>query len=123
MGRGTKVGWGPDLQEEVQDAQEPEARRHGGWECQAAGREVLPDEDGALPRRRIPALDNLPAYGPVLVVPAPQADERAPLEGVPEVEKAAEDAVEGSVEGDGEGETAVEGSPALRRPEVQPGSA
>ena len=26
------MGCGPDLQKEVQDAEEPEARRHGGWE-------------------------------------------------------------------------------------------
>jgi len=32
MGGGTAVGWRPDLQEKVQDAEEPEAGRYGGWE-------------------------------------------------------------------------------------------
>ena len=69
------MGWGPDFQKEIQDAEEPEAQRHGCWEHQAACREVLPAEDGALPDRRIPALDQITADPPVLVVPVPQADE------------------------------------------------
>ena len=88
---------------------------------QAAGCQVLPAEDGALPHGRIPALDDSPSDTPVLVVPAPQADEGASLEGMPEVAKAAESAVEGGVEGDREGEGEAEGSRALWRTRGQPG--
>jgi len=41
-GRGAPVGWGPDLQNEVQDAEEPEARWRGCWEHQEARLAVLP---------------------------------------------------------------------------------
>jgi len=114
MDRGTRVGWGPDHYEEIQNAKRPEARQHGCWEHQEACLEVLPAEDRALPYRRIPALDDIPPDAPVLVVPAPQADKRAPLKGVPEVEKTAESAVEGGVERDREGEGETKSLRALR---------
>jgi len=40
------VGWRPDLQEEIQDAEKPEARWHGCWDFQKAHLEVLPSETG-----------------------------------------------------------------------------
>jgi len=46
---GSTVGRRPDLQKEVQDAEKPEAGRHGCWEHQEACLKVLPAEDGALP--------------------------------------------------------------------------
>ena len=87
VGGGTEVGWGQDLQEEVQDADEPETRRHGGWERQTTCRTVLPAEDGALPHGRVSALDNIPADGPLLVVPTPQADGEHLLKGCPKWRK------------------------------------
>jgi hypothetical protein len=95
------VGWRPDLQKEIQNAKEPKAQRYGCWEHQAACCEVLPYEDGALPYRRVPTLDKVASEPPVLVVPMPQADERPPLEEVPEMEGGAENLVEGGLQGDG----------------------
>ena len=91
------MGGRPDLQGKIQDAEKPEARQHSCRECQKACLEVLPAKDGAQPHGPIPALDEIPSDPPVLVVPAPQADKRTPLERVPEVEETAEDAVEGGV--------------------------
>ena len=34
VGGSAPVGWRPDLQEEIKDAEKPEARRHGSWEHQ-----------------------------------------------------------------------------------------
>ena len=39
------MGWGPDLQNEIQDAEKPEAGQHGCWEHQKARLKVLPGED------------------------------------------------------------------------------
>jgi len=103
MGGGAGVGWRSVLQKEVQNAGKPEARRHGRGEHQAACREVLPAEDGALPHGRIPALDEISPDPAVLVVPVPQADETPPLEEVSEVEEGAEDPVGGGLQGDGKG--------------------
>jgi len=61
VGGGTAIGGrrhgnrreaGP--QEVVQDAEKPEAGRHGCWEHQEARLEVLPTEDRALPFRAVP---------------------------------------------------------------------
>jgi len=123
VGRGATVGGRPDLQEEVQDAEKPEAGRHGCGEHQAACCKVLPAEDGALPHRRIPALDEIARDSPVLVVPVPQADEGPPFEEVPEMEGGAEDLVGGGIQGDGQGEVAVESARAVRREWVQPSGA
>jgi len=46
---GSTVGRRPDLQKQVQDAEKPEAGRHGCWKHQEACLKVLPAEDGALP--------------------------------------------------------------------------
>jgi len=108
------MGWRPDLQEEIQNAEKPEAGRHGCWEHQEACLEVLSAEDGSLSDRRIPALDEITPNSPVLVVPMPQTDERSPLEVVSEVEGGAEDPVGGGVQGDGKREGAVESSRAFR---------
>ena len=48
------MGWRPGLQDEVPDAEELEAGRHGSWEHQEACLVVLPDQDGALPVRAVP---------------------------------------------------------------------
>jgi len=85
-----------------------------------ACREVLPAEDGALPDRRIPALDEITPDSPVLVVPVPKADERPPLEEVPKMEEGTEDPVAGGVQGDGKREVAVESPRAVCRERVQP---
>jgi len=113
MGAGAGVHCRQNLQEEVQDANEPETRWHGSRECQTACPTVLPAEDGTLPYGQVPLLDEVLADCPVLVVPASQTDKRAPFERVPKVEEGAEDTVEGGVEGDGEGETVVEGPQAF----------
>jgi len=83
-------------------------RWQGCWQCQAACRQVLPAEGGALSHGRILALDEIPSDSPVLVVPVPQADETPPPEEVPKMEEGAEDLVGGSVQGDGKGQGAVE---------------
>jgi len=44
-----------DLQEEIQDAEKPEAGRYGGWEHQEARFEVLPVEDRSLSHRAVTA--------------------------------------------------------------------
>jgi len=61
---------------------------------------VLPDQDGALPFRTVPPLDEEPAHTAVLVVPVPDSDSGAPLQGVSRVEGPTEDPV-----GGGAGET------------------
>ena len=43
------MGWGPNLQEEVPHAKQPEARGRGGQQLQEDRLAVLPAEDGALP--------------------------------------------------------------------------
>jgi len=75
------VGWGSDLQGEIQDAGKPEAGRHGGWGRKEACLAVLPGEDGALPHRAVPPLDKEPTHPTVLVVPVPDLDSGAPLQG------------------------------------------
>ena len=110
MGGGAEVGWWPDLQEQIQNVEKPEAGWHGCREHQTACREVLSAEDGARSYWPVPALGESAPYRAVLVVSAPQADERTPFEGVPEVEEAAEGVVEGGVERDREREGKVEGS-------------
>jgi len=117
------MGWRPDLQEEIQNAEMPEAGWHGCWEHQQACLEVLSAEDGALSDRRISALDEITSNSPVLVVPMPQADKRSPLEEVSEVEGGAENPVGGGVQGDGKREGAVESSRAFCGSGVQSGGA
>jgi len=73
-------GW-PDLQEETQDAEKPEARPHGGWEHQQARHVVLPDEDGAQLYQTVSPLGEQSAYPTVLVVPMPEEKEGPPLQG------------------------------------------
>ena len=59
-GRGTSVGWGPNLQAQVQDAVHEEARQHGCGKFQEAGLEILSAEDGARPPRAVPPMDEEP---------------------------------------------------------------
>ena len=116
------MGWISDLQGEIQDAEKPEAGQRGRREHQEARLAVPPDQDGALPYRAVPPLDEEPGYPAVLVVPIPDPDPGPPLQGVPQVKTAAEDPVGGGAEGDWEVEEPVEdlGPPGGR--EVQPGS-
>jgi len=123
VGGGPTVGWRPDLQEEVAHAEEPETRRRGSWQFQETCLAVLPDQDGALPDRAVPQLDEEPTHPAMLVVPVPDADPGPPLQGVPGVEAAAEDPVGGGEEGDREVEGQVEGAGPPGRREVQPGGA
>jgi len=85
VGGSLAIGWKPDLQEEVQDAKEPEAGRHGGWAFQKAGLEVLPGEDKSLPFWTVPSVDEKSVHRPVLVVSVQDSDSDsgAPLQGVP----------------------------------------
>jgi len=56
MGGSSTMGWRPDVQEEIQDAGEPQTRRHSCWKHQEACLKGLPAEDRALPHRAVPAL-------------------------------------------------------------------
>ena len=62
------MSWGPDLQDKIPNAKKPEAGRHGSWEHQEARLTVLPAQDGALPDRAVPQLDEEPAHPRVLVL-------------------------------------------------------
>jgi len=110
VGRGKEVGWAQDLQDVLQDAGKPETRQRACWKHQEARLAVLPAEDGALPYRLVPALDENSFDGPVLVVPVSHADKGSPPQGVPKVERTTEDPLEGGVEGGRKGEAVVEGS-------------
>jgi len=96
------MGRRPDPQEEIQDAEVPEARRRGGWERQEACLTVLPGGDGALPYRAVPVMGEEPAHRSALVVPVPNADLGPLIQGVPRVESTAEDSVGRCAEGDWE---------------------
>jgi len=56
------MGGRRDLQEEIQDAEELEAGRRGGWGHQEAFLTVLPSEDGALPYRAVSSQDEEQAH-------------------------------------------------------------
>jgi hypothetical protein len=62
-----------------------------------------------LPHRAIPELDEEAAHRPVLVVPVPDANAGALLQGVPGVEGAAQDLVGGGQERDRTGEELLQG--------------
>ena len=64
---------------------------------------ILPDQDGALSNRTVPQLDEEPAHPAMLVVPTPEPDPEASLQGVTGVEGPAKDPVGGGAEGDREG--------------------
>jgi len=96
------MGWRPDLQVEIQNAETPHAGRHGCWEYQVAHFKVLPDESGVQQYRAVPSLGQSSPSCPVLVVPVPLANERPPLQGVPGVEGPAENPVWGCAERDRE---------------------
>ena len=51
------VGCSPDLQNDVSDAEMPEAGRHASCELQEACHKVLPPQNGALPDWTVPQLD------------------------------------------------------------------
>jgi len=102
------MGWGPDLRDEIQNAEKPQAGWHGRRRYQEARLKELPAESGSLPHRTVLALGESLPCGPVLVVPVPIANERPPIQGVPGVESPAEDPVGRGAEGDGEVEEPVE---------------
>jgi len=87
------MGWRPDLQKEIYNTKEPEARRHGCRQFQEACLEVLPAEYGSLPLGAVPAVDEEPPHRSVLVVPVLGADAGPPLQGVSRVESPTEDLV------------------------------
>ena len=102
------MGWRPDLQDEIPDAEKLEAGRHGSWEHQEARLTVLSDQDAALSVRAVPQLDGEPAHPAMLVVPVPQPDSGAPLQGVSGLEGPAEDPVGRGAVRDWEVEGSVE---------------
>jgi len=108
VGGGASMGWRPGLQDIVPDVEKPEAGRHGSWERQEDSLAVLPDQNGALPDRAVPKLDEESANPRCLVVPVPEPDSGAPLQCVPGVEGLAEELVGGGAEGDWEVEGLVE---------------
>jgi len=116
------VDWGADLQNEVQNAEVPYAGQHVCREHHETCLAVLPGEDGALPFRTLPPLDEKPAHSAVLVVLVPDSDSGAPLHGVPGVEGPTENWVGGGAEGDGEAEEPVEDPGPPCRREMQPNS-
>jgi len=102
-----------DLQEEVQNAEEPKARQYGCLERQEAGLKVLSAEDGALSHWRVHALVKILPNAAVLVVPVPQEDKGPPPQEVPEMEEGAEGVMAEGRRGDGEREGVVESSRTL----------
>jgi len=68
VGEGMPVGWRPDLQDEVPDAEEP-----------VASLTALADQVRALSDRTVPPLDEEPGHPAVLVVPVPNSDPGPPL--------------------------------------------
>ena len=54
------AGWRPDLQGKVSATEKPEAGRYGSRQHQEARLAVLPAQDGALPDRTVPQLDEEP---------------------------------------------------------------
>ena len=81
MGGSPAVGCRTELQEEIQDTENPEAGRHGSWEFQEGRLEVLPAEDRSLPNRAVPSVGEEPTHHLVPVVPVPDADSGSPLQG------------------------------------------
>jgi len=95
----------------------------GGWEHQEDCLAVLPDQDGTLPDRVVPSLDERPAHPSVLVVPVPDPDSGAPLlQGVFGVDSPTENSV-GGAEGDWEVGESVEDPGPPSRWEVRSGGA
>ena len=104
---GQRVGGRTDHLSEVHAAGRP-ADENSGRLPEETGRPVLPVEDGALPDRAIPEVDEEPSLGKVWVVLLRNADPGAPLQELPEVEAAAEDPVGGGSKGHGQGEESVQ---------------
>jgi len=67
--------------------------KHGGTRTEEAGREVPPAQDGALPHRPIPEVDEELEHGRVRVVSVQDADEGTPVQELRQVEAATEDNV------------------------------
>jgi len=111
------------LQVEVLHAKATETGRSGGRQHQGYRLKVLPAEGGARPHRAVPAQRNGSPHRPVLVVPVPVANERAPFQGVSAVKDAAEDYVGGSAEVDQEVEEQVDGPGPAGRWEMRAGGA
>jgi len=102
------VGRRQDHQDQIPDAEEPEARWRGRWEYQETRLQVLTAEDGALSVRAVSQLNEEPVHPALLVVPVPQSDLGASAQGVPGVEGPAEDSVGRGAEEDREVEGYVE---------------
>jgi len=56
VGGSSAMGWRPDLQEEIQNAEKPQAGRRGRWEYQEACFKVLSAEGRARPHWTVPAI-------------------------------------------------------------------
>ena len=86
---------GPRLSSSGQEQQVPAQRQtEAGPDCgsgqQEARLEVLPADDGALPHRPVPPVDDENAGHQVLVVPVQDPDPRTSLQELPAVEEPAE---------------------------------
>jgi len=108
VGGSAAMGWRPDLQDEIQNAEKPQAGRHGGWKYQETCFKILPAESVALPHRTVLALGEGSPYCPALVVPVPLANERPPSQSVSGMEDVVGDSVGRGAEGDWEVEEPVE---------------
>jgi len=101
MGRGTGLVGEEDQEEEVQDAGKDETKRSSSTRPGKAGRAVLPAQDGELPHRAIPGVDEEHGHGGMRVVPTQDTDSGASAQALQKMEDAAEDTVGGSSKGNG----------------------
>ena len=111
MGAGVPVGWGTNLQIEVQ---EPKSQRPDYTVAGSTKRPVLPGEDGELPYRTVPLLDETPTHSPVPVVLVLGPDVGTPLQHCVLSGRPNKNPVGGSEEGVWEVEDPVEGDAAKR---------
>ena len=90
----------PQFQLDVDYAENDAPEQHGGTRTEEAGREVPSAQDGALPYRPIPEVDEEFGHGRVRVVPVQDADEEAPVQELRQMEAATEDDVDRDTEKD-----------------------
>jgi len=100
MGRSNELGRGANQQKKVQVAEEPAAEPNGGTSAKTPSGIFPPAQNGALPYRLIPEVDEERGWGGVLVVSIQDTDERASAQALQEMEAAAEDPVGGGKKGD-----------------------
>ena len=94
--------------EEVPNAEHDAPEQNGGTGTEEAGRSIPSAQDGALPYRPIPEVDKELGHGRVWLVPVQDADERAPVQELWQMEEAAEDSVGRGTDGDRTGEGSIQ---------------